>query len=338
MTRGRPSRIKSFTERDTLTMGIVGTIVVALMLGISLGWDHLPFVDHGTHYSAVFAEAGELQSGDAVVVSGVDVGTVSHVRLDRGHVLIDFDITDNSTHLGSDTRARIVTLTLLGKAGLELDPAGAGTLPADARIPLVRTTSPYDVTTALADLTDTTSQIDVPALAKALSTVSVTFKATPAQLNAALSGVSRISRTIASRDQALQELLANSSAVTGVLNQRNAKIASLLGLGSNLLAELNARQQAIVALLDEATQLSDALSTLVQRNNAALASALDQLNKAVALLNRNKTNLQQTLDGLANYSVELGEAVASGPFFDAYVQNLTSPASLVPVLSGVLGK
>jgi phospholipid/cholesterol/gamma-HCH transport system substrate-binding protein len=338
MARGRPRRLKSFTERDTFVMGVVGTLVVALMLTVSLGWDSMPFIDHGEHYSAEFAEAGLLQSGDAVVVSGVEVGRVSGIHLSRGHVVVDFDITDTHTHLGSQTRARIVTLTLLGKTGIELDTAGTGSLAADSRIPLARTTAPYDVTEALADLTDMTTQIDVSSLAKALTTVSGTFQATPRQLNAALQGVSRISRTIASRDQALQQLLTSSKAVTGVLASRNAKITALLGLGSNLLASLNARQQQIVALLDDATRLADALSRLVRNNQSVLAPALDQLNRAVALLNRNKKNVQQTLDGLANYSVELGEAVATGPFFDAYVQNLTSPASLVPVLSGVLGK
>ena len=77
------------------------------------------------------------------------------------------------------------------------------------------------------------------------------------------------------------------------------------------------------------------VAPLPRNCSVAAGSSASSAKKAKPM---NKKNLQQTLDGLANYSVELGEAVSSGPFFDAYVQNLTSPASLVPVLSGVLGK
>jgi phospholipid/cholesterol/gamma-HCH transport system substrate-binding protein len=67
-----------------------------------------------------------------------------------------------------------------------------------------------------------------------------------------------------------------------------------------------------------------------------LKPALAELDKVVDQLNANKKNLQETIDGVASYATELGEAVATGPFFDAYVQNLTAPATLAPVISGLL--
>lgn len=334
--RAGKRRGKSFTERSMFTTGIVGTLVLALVMLVTFEFDRLPFVDNGTSYSAEFAEAGQLVEGDKVIVSGVAVGTVNRISLAKGHVLVEFSIDSGDQVLGSRSRARISTQTLLGKAGLEIDSAGSGSLADGARIPLERTTPPYDITNALSDLTATTADINIPALAKALTTVSGTFRGTPAQLRAALRGLSRVSQTIASRDAALQNLLADSNAVTTVLAQRNAKITSLLGTGTDLLAGLNARRQDIVDLLSRATALGQQLTILVQNNAKVLGPALDQVNKAIALLNRNKKNLQETIDGLRNYSVGLGEAVASGPFFDAYVQNLTAPTTVVPILSGLL--
>lgn len=338
MARGKPSKLKSFTERDMFVTGIVGTIIVALIMLVTFEYDKLPFFSHGKSYSAVFSEAGQLASGNEVIVSGAKVGTVSSVGLDKGHVLVKFSIDSGKQHLGTTTTARVTTLTLLGKAGLELDPAGPGTLADDARIPLSRTTSQYDITNALNDLGDTTSQIDIPLLAKSLSTVASTFQGTPAQLKAALQGISRVSTTIASRDASLQQLLSNSADVTALVSSRNAKITQLLGSGAQLLGALNARQDDIVTLLSVATELGNRITTLVKNNSGVLGPALKQVDQALALLNRNKSNIQQTIDGLKNYSVELGEAVSSGPFFDAYIQNLTSPTTVIPVLSGVLGK
>jgi phospholipid/cholesterol/gamma-HCH transport system substrate-binding protein len=74
----------------------------------------------------------------------------------------------------------------------------------------------------------------------------------------------------------------------------------------------------------------------VKENRKVLKPALAKLDKVVDQLNANKKNLQQTIDGVASYATELGEAVSTGPFFDAYLQNLTSPQTVAPVLSGLL--
>ena len=49
----------------------------------------------------------------------------------------------------------------------------------------------------------------------------------------------------------------------------------------------------------------------------------------VRLLNRNKRNIQIVLDRAGPFAGSLGESVSSGPFFQAYVQNLTRPVDLV---------
>ncbi len=39
---------------------------------------------------------------------------------------------------------------------------------------------------------------------------------------------------------------------------------------------------------------------------------------------------------LGPYVSILGNIIGTGPWFDAYIQNLTDPATLAPVLSGIL--
>lgn len=56
----------------------------------------------------------------------------------------------------------------------------------------------------------------------------------------------------------------------------------------------------------------------------------------VTLLNRNKAALQDAITGLRGYVTGFGEAISTGPWFDAYIQNLTSPGTLVPIVSGVV--
>jgi phospholipid/cholesterol/gamma-HCH transport system substrate-binding protein len=326
----------SFTERNPLTIGIVGTVVILTLMALTYRFDELPFISGGRHMSAEFAEIGGLRSGNKVVVSGTTVGKVGSIKIDGGSVRVDFDLDNTKIRLGDATKARIVTLTLLGEGGLELDPAGAGNLKPGSTIPLSRTSSPYDITNALSQLTTEAKQIDVGSLTKAVGTVSGTFRNTPADLKRALEGVTKVANTINDHDDALGQLLSRAKDVSGTLASRNAEIATLLKSGDSLLAQLNERKQVIVDLLANTTALSNQLSALVKENRKALTPALTELNKVVALLNRNKKNLEGTIDGVTGYATSVGEAVGSGPFFDAYVQNLTAPQTLAPVLSGFL--
>jgi phospholipid/cholesterol/gamma-HCH transport system substrate-binding protein len=123
--------------------------------------------------------------------------------------------------------------------------------------------------------------------------------------------------------------------VTTVLADRDEQIASLLGAGHSLLAELSARRHVVIGLLNSARALADQLRATMQETDDVLGPALAELDDVVGILNENKENLQASITGLQGYATAFGEAVASGPWFDAYIQNLTSPTTLAPVLSEV---
>lgn len=137
-------------------------------------------------------------------------------------------------------------------------------------------------------------------------------------------------------DDDLRELLERASRVTEVLANRNTQIDTLLGSGNSLLRQLDDRQAVVVDLLQSVTALSTQLRGVVDDNRATFAPALDELDKVVDLLNQNKQSLQAGITGLRGYATAFGEAISSGPWFDAYIQNLTSPGTLVPILSGVV--
>lgn len=317
-------------------MGLVGTFAVVAVLVVAMQAGRLPFTGGGKELSAYFGDAGGLRVGAPVLVSGAKVGKVESISIDGAEVRVGFTVTNEKVLLGNSTRAAISTLTLLGKAGLELDPEGQGQLRDGAKIPVSRTSSPYDITGALAELTTRSAAIDVDQLSKALSSVSGTLTATPVDLDRALRGVTAVARSVSDNGKTLESVLSQTRDLTGVLQSRNAQVATLLTSGSDLLVELNARQQAVVDLLAGTTRLTAQLTRLINENRSELKPALAKLNSVTELLNRNKENLQKTIEGARDYAVEFGEVISSGPFFDTYVQNLTSPGTLAPVLSGIL--
>lgn len=311
--------IKPIAERNRTAVGIVGTLIVAAVVVAAFSYDKLPVVKGTSDHSAYFSEAGGIKPGSDVRVSGLGVGRVSAVRLEGAKVRVDFTVR-TGVELGDRTEAAIKTETVLGTKMLELTPRGNGEL--SGTIPLERTTSPYDLPTALGDLTTTISGLDTTQLSSALSTLAETFQNTPADLKLALEGVSQFSDTLNNRDAQLRNLLADANKVTGVLAKRSDQIAALVVNANALLAELLSQQQSVDAFMVNLTAASRQLSGLVADNRAQLRPALDKLNGVLEILDNRKQELQRTLYLLRRYAMSFGEVLGSGPFFKASVVNL----------------
>lgn len=312
-------KITPLAERNRLTVGIVGVLVLVVLVVAVFSYDKIPFIKGTSDYSAYFAEAGGIKTGSDVRVSGLGVGRVSEIRLQGTKVLVDFTVRDG-VELGDRTEAAIKTETVLGTKYLELTPRGDGSL--DGPIPLERTKSPYDLTDALGDLTTTISGLDTTQLSAALATLADTFKDTPPELRLALQSVARFSDTLDTRDAKLRDLLANANKVTAVLAKRSDEIAQLVANANALLAELLAQRDSVDALMGNLTAVSQQISGLVNDNRTQLKPAVDKLNGVLGILDNRKKELQRTLYLLRRYAMSFGEVLGSGPFFKASLVNL----------------
>jgi phospholipid/cholesterol/gamma-HCH transport system substrate-binding protein len=315
--------------------GVIGTVTLLLVVVTAFNINRLPQIGNNDVIHVQFAEAAGLGSGDAVMISGARVGKVREVRIEGKHVVADIAITDGDIELGNRTEARIITVTLLGRAAVELEPRGSGELEAGEMIPVERTSSPYNLTSTLNQLTETSAEIDKEQLTEALDEASATLRASSPDLGPALDGIIALSSAVSANDDELRSLVDRADRVTAVLAGRDQQIASLLGAGRSLLSEVHARQDVIVSLLHGARELSAQLRLMIRDTDDVLGPALKELDDVVDVLNKNKANLQGTITGLRGYVTAYGESVASGPWFDVYLQNLTSPATLAPILSGV---
>ena len=311
--------IKPLAERNRAVVGLVGTLIVTAIVTAAFSYDKLPFIRNTSDYSAYFAEAGGIKPGSDVRVSGLSVGTVSDVKLQGTKVLVDFTVRKD-VELGERTEAAIKVETVLGTKMLDLKSRGDGQL--SGTIPLERTTSPYDLPSALGDLTVAISGLDTTQLSSSLSTLADTFKDTPPDLKTALEGVARFSDTLDARDAQLRNLLANANKVTGVLAKRSDQIASLVANTNALLNELLAQRDSLDGLMTNLTAVSHQISGLVADNRAQLKPTLDNLNGVLGILDHRKQELQRTLYLLRRYAMSFGEVLGSGPFFKAALVNL----------------
>jgi len=310
--------MRPLSERNPLTVGLVGLGVTASIVLGALGYKHLPFTSSGSTYQAYFAEAGGLISGAEVQVAGYRVGQVSALKLDHARVLVTFTV-DHSIRLGDRTEAAIRTKTLLGAKTLQITPGGDGHQ--DGPIPLHRTTSPYDLPDALGDLTTTISGLDTNQLSASLATMADTFRDTPPALRAAADGVARFADTLNTRDEALRGLLSNAGKVSSVLGERSQQIAQLVKDTNTLLVALQSESAALDTILGNLTNLSQQIGGLAAEQKD-LKPTLDKVNEVLAILDKRKGEIQRSLPMLSRYAMSLGETVGSGPFFKAYLANL----------------
>ncbi len=315
--------MKPFQQRNPITIGIAGLVVLVLAFALAMNFERLPMIG-GTLYNANFSESAGLVPGNEVRISGVKVGTVSDVSLDGDHVKVSFRVKDTS--LGDQTRAAIKIKTLLGQKFLALDPHGTKEMESDDTIPLQRTMAPFDVVQAFSGLSNDLGQIDTQQLAQSFNVMSQTFANTPNDVHGALTGLSALSETIAKRDAQLKQLLGNTNQVSKTIADRDAEFQKLLSDSNLLLSEVKQRREAINGLLVGTRNLSVQLTGLVNENSAQLGPTLQQLNQVTALLQHNQDNLDRTIQLMAPFTRLFANTLGNGRWFDTYICGLLPPA------------
>ncbi|APA74599.1 mammalian cell entry protein [Mycobacterium avium subsp. hominissuis] len=316
--------------------GFIGVVLVTLIIAVGLQPERITSWATSVRYQALFSEAGGLAVGNHVMVSGINVGSVSDVSLRHGDALVTFTL-DGKILLGSDTSAHIRTGSLLGERVLTLESAGSGRLhPLDV-IPVSRTSSPYSLTDAISDLTTDTAGTDTAALNHSLDTLSTTIDQIAPQLGPTFDGLTRLSQTLNSRNENLGALLKSAGDVTGILSERSQQVNTLILNANDLVGVLARRRQEIVDLLANTSVVAKQLTGMVHDNEAKLAPTLDRLNSVTGVLEKNRDNIAKALPGLAKYQKTLGEAVASGFYYQAFVPNMFVLQLLQPFIDYLWG-
>ncbi|MGV9860667.1 MCE family protein [Gordonia sp. NPDC003425] len=331
----RKRALPTFREMPRRRVAVIGISLTVAIVVLSLSFDRIPALFAHGGYRAYFAEVGNLRSGDRVELSGVDVGKVGDITLSGNKVLVSFDVK-SPVRLGDSTRVAIVTTSALGKRALRVMPAGIGEMSHDDPIPLERTVAPYSLSNALDDAGGTLSGTDDSQLDSALRATSDTLDAVAPSLSAAMTGVQRLSTTIGSRDDQLRTLLSRSRDLTGLLAQRSGQLNTLVNDAAILLGQLQSRSQELERLIIGTRFLAQQLSGLLQENQARLTPALTKLHTVLGVLEKNRDAISKAIPGLRNFSMGLGESVATGPFFTAYVGNLVPVAYLQPLVDAIV--
>ena len=317
--------MRGYSEGRLARIGAISIVVALIAMAAAINLQKLPGM-RGTAYQAEFSDASGLHKGNMVQIAGIRVGRVSEIELGGDRVIVHFTM-DRGVEFGEDSTASIEVLNLLGEKFLNLKPAGEESFEADGTIPLERTDSSYDIVEVFTELADTTENIKIPQLQQALTTVADTMDRTSEEAKVTFEGLSRLSVAIASRDREIQGLLQRASSVSKLLAARKGDIVELIKDSDLILQELRKRKEAIHALLVGTASLSQELGGLVDDNQEQIGPMLQSLQEVTQLLVDREKQMQRAIHNLGPYTRILSNIIGTGPWFDAYAQNLTALGS-----------
>ncbi len=327
--------MRTLEPPNRMRIGLMGLAVVVMVIAFGQTMTSVPMLFASAAYYGQFTDTGGMNKGDKVRIAGLNVGVIQAIKIENDHIVMKF--TTGGKPIGSESRLTIRTDTLLGKRVLEIEPRGTKMLHPNATLQVGQSTQPYQLYQAVFDVTNAASGWDIDTVKQSLNVLAQTIDQTYPHLSPALEGVARFADTIGKRDEEVKHLLAQANQVASVLGNRSEQIDRLLVNTKTLLAAMNARGQAIDALLGNIANFSAQVKTLIN-DNPNINHVLEQLRTVSDLLNERKQDLADGITRGARNVVQLGETIASGPYFKVQIANLLPYQLLQPYVDAAFRK
>jgi phospholipid/cholesterol/gamma-HCH transport system substrate-binding protein len=280
-------------------------------------------------YSAVFADASRLKTGDTVRVAGVRVGTVRDVALRSDKkVIVDFD-ADRNIVLTTGTKAAVRYLNLVGDRYLELvdGPGSTRVMPAGTQIPEDRTAPALDLDLLLGGLKPVIQGLnpeDVNALSASLIQV---LQGEGGTLESLLSKTSSFSNSIADNNEVVGQLIENLKNTLDTLSKNGDQFSGAIDRLEQLITGLSKDGDPIGNAIVSLSSGTASLSDLLTQARPPLAGTVDQLNRLAPLIDDDKDRLSAALERAPNNYRKLARLGAYGSFIQYYICGLSFRAS-----------
>ncbi|MDO7867251.1 MCE family protein [Nocardioides jiangxiensis] len=308
--------------KEPRTVGVIGLLSLVLLGAIVVVLSSVSFGSR--EYRAELAQTAGLRVGEAVEVAGVEVGEVTALDLVDKHVEARFTV-DRGVHIGSRSTASVRVATLMGTHYLAVAPAGSGE-PADATIPLSRTSVPYNLQDVIDNGTDQFEALDTKALSGALAAVTQTLRASGTDLGPAARGVTRLSTMVTRQGAQYERLFGAARTVSDQLSASTTDLVTLMKASNLFLSELVRRRDKIHQLLLNVQHLSTTVSGIVSDNDATLGPLLRNLHTVNTVLLAREKELKKAIHQVAVSARYLDNASGNGPWFDLYIPDGTPDA------------
>ena len=280
-------------------------------------------------YSAVFADASRLKTGETVRIAGIRVGTVNDLELrpDKS-VLVKFD-ADHDVVLTTGTKAAVRYLNLVGDRYLELvdGPGSTKVLPAGSQIPPDRTAGALDLDLLLGGLKPVIQGLNPQDVNSLTSSLIQAFQGQGGTLTSLFAKTSSFSNALADNDQTIQQLIDNLNTVVAVLAKDGGQFDASIDKLEQLISGLSGDRDPIGTAITSLDNGTASLAGLLGEARQPLANAVDQLDRLAPLLYNGKDGLEAGIKRMPGNYRKLVRLGAYGSFIQYYICGLSFRAT-----------
>lgn len=225
--------------------------------------------------TATFEDATNLRGGDPVRLSGVPIGQVSGVRVDKGMAVVDFKVNDD-VEIPVDSEVAVRSQNLIGMRELVITPGTASaTLADDDHMEVVSNAVELgDLVNELGPLLEAVNPERLNELNEVLTTTLAGNREPIADITANLSTVLD---QLASRRGTIAQLIDDYEVITGEVARRDGQIQQLIDNIVLLSETFNASEDVLVQALEEFPDVSSQLAALLEANAGNLDATLADL-------------------------------------------------------------
>lgn len=308
----RPIESYNPTWLGAVALAVIGVLVAGMLTVKASGIGY-------TRYTAEFAQAASLKTGQNVSLAGISVGVVASTKLVGDHVEVGLRVRDD-VRLRKDAKAAIKVATFLGSRYVELRNAGEGALE-DRTIDLAHTEVPYDLQATLADATTTFEQVDADKIAQSAAVLAKQLEGLPAVVPQAMQNIQTLSTIIARRRDQIGTLFKNTATVTTTLRGQQAEIGKLINQGQDLLGEFVSRRNSFHSMMAAITSLVTVLNKIVVKDRTAADKLVVDLRTFTDMLGQHDDLFRSLLEIMPVTVRNAANAVGSGNAVDLHVAN-----------------
>lgn len=279
----------------------------AYVVSVTGNYDRIPFVTQTARYEAVLSDVSGLFAGDDVRLSGVPVGRVDAISVDKGKAVVTFRIKPDIEVL--DTwEVGVRWRNIIGSRHLYLYPVGDGEpLDEGGRIPVEQSRSVADIGRFFNQLTPLLEAIDPDAQNRLLGELNEALEGRADEVSELTADVGRLGNTIADREAEVQRVLRNGNRFLAEYNRRDGELRAILDDLANVGGVLRERNDEVLAAVTDIAEVQQEFGDLLAANDAELVDIVDNLHVITDSIGENRDSLGRVLgtlpDGLATYNV-----------------------------------
>jgi phospholipid/cholesterol/gamma-HCH transport system substrate-binding protein len=312
------SGVRSALVRLVVFAVIAGTIGLLLFNTLTNA------VGGSTHsYTATFADASGLHSGDNVRIAGVRVGRVDSVRLAGNAAKVKFSVQSEQP-VYSTTKVAIRYQNLIGQRFLALE-AGTGTgavLKSGTAIPVGSTESALDLTVVIngfQPLFQVISPDDINRLSVAVVQV---LQGQGGSLVNLLRTTAQLSTNLADRDAVIGRVITNFAQVLTDVGEKDDQVDDLIAQLKRLATATAADRDKIGGSIQALSGLTEATTALLRDIRPQLKTDLDKLERVSATYAAQKDNFAGAVRGLPVALASFARFMQYGSWVNLYLCNL----------------